>query len=119
MTEADLDNHLPLTAVAFEIMLTLADSERHGYAIMREVEERTGGQVSLHPGTLYRALARLVDNDLLQELGQRAAPELGDERRKYYSLTPLGRDVAVAEARRLAGQLETAQARNLLPDETV
>jgi len=118
MTEADLDNHLPLTAVAFEIMLTLAESDRHGYAIMREVEERTGGQVSLHPGTLYRALARLVDAGLLEESGPGSEPELGNERRKYYDLTSLGRDVAAAEARRLADQLGTAQARNLLPDES-
>ena len=118
MTEQDLGRHLPLTAVAFEIMLTLAESERHGYAIMREVEDRTAGQVSLHPGTLYRALARLVDAELLQESGQRSARELGTERRKYYALTPLGRAVAEAEARRLADQLGTAQARNLLHDKS-
>ena len=114
------DDFLPLTEVAFEILLALAEGERHGYAIMREVEERTAGRTSLHPGTLYRALGSLVDSGLIGELDERPDPAprgagAGDERRRYYRLTDLGRRVAAAEAERLQDQLSTARARRLLP----
>lgn len=109
--QGEVGRHLPLTPVAFEILLALAEGEHHGYAIMRDVEERTGGAMSLHPGTLYRALARLVDEGLLAEL---EAPEDVDERRRYYRLSVLGRRVAVAEAERLEGQLSAARSRRLL-----
>ena len=112
----DVEAYLPLTPVAFEILLALGTGERHGYAVMREVESRTGGRTSLHPGTLYRALGRLVDAGLLEELEER--PDELDERRRYYALTALGRRVAAAESRRLAGQLEAARARNLFGPET-
>ena len=88
---------LPLTSVAFEILLALSTGEAHGYAILRAVEERTGGATSLHAGTLYRALARLVETGLIEEM-EDAPAEGGDERRRYYALTPLGRSVARAEA---------------------
>ena len=113
---SDPQTHLPLTTVVFEIMLTLAEGERHGYAIMREVEQRSEGRVTLHPGTLYRALSRLVDTGLLAELDERPDPERGNERRRYYDLTSLGHAVAVAEAERLETQLDTARAR-LLPQQ--
>lgn len=110
-----IGQHLPLTPLAFEIMLALGEGEHHGYAIMRSVEERTGGSSSLHPGTLYRAIGRLVDAGLLEELDERPDPALHDDRRRaYYRLTRLGRQVAAAEAERLAGQVSAAQARNLL-----
>ena len=73
---------LPLTPVAFEILLALADGEQHGYSIMREVESRSGGSVVLHPGTLYRALARLLESGLIQELEERPDPADDDERRR-------------------------------------
>ena len=108
------DRFLPLTPVAFEILLALADGEQHGYSIMREVEGRSHGAVALHPGTLYRALARLLENGLIAELDERPDAAHDDERRRYYQLTPTGIAVARAEAERLAGQLAAARARKLL-----
>lgn len=108
------DSFLPLTPVAFEILLALADGERHGYSILQEVESRSGGAVSLHAGTLYRALARLLESDLIEELDQ--PPDRGndDERRRYYRLTARGVAVARAEVGRLEGQLAAARSRKLL-----
>ena len=110
--EPSPESFLPLTAVVFEILLALAGGELHGYEIMREVENRTGGSVVLHAGTLYRALHRLLRAELVEELEERPAED--DERRRYYALTRLGREVAVAEARRLASQVNAARARRLL-----
>ena len=111
-TAPDPHTFLPLTSVVFEILLSLADGERHGYSILREVGDRSG--TPLRPGTLYRALGRLLDGALVEELDERPDPELDDERRRYYRLTPLGHDVARAEARRLEGQVTQARARRLL-----
>ncbi len=113
MDRPRIDIHLPLTPVAFEILLALADGEQHGYRIMQEVEARSGGRVTLHAGTLYRALARLLESGLIDELDERPA-QGDDERRRYYRLTPLGIAVAKAEADRLASQLASARARRLL-----
>jgi|SRR5688572_26862363 len=107
------DSFLPLTPVAFEIMLALADGERHGYSILQEVGTRSGGTVSLHAGTLYRALARLLESELIEELGS-PDPENDDERRRYYRLTSRGIAVARAEVGRLEGQLAAARSRRLL-----
>jgi DNA-binding PadR family transcriptional regulator len=107
------ESFLPLTPVAFEILLALADGEQHGYSIMREVERRSAGSIVLHPGTLYRALARLLETGLIQELDERPA-ERDDERRRYYELTARGIAVARAEAGRLASQVDAARARRLL-----
>lgn len=106
---------LPLTPVVFEILLALAEGEQHGYAIMRDVAERTGGRIQLHAGTLYRALARLLDGGLIEELDERPAPDVDDERRRYYRLSPFGAAVARAEATRLEAQLAAARARRVLP----
>ncbi|MCC7179444.1 MAG: helix-turn-helix transcriptional regulator [Acidobacteria bacterium] len=106
------ETFLPLTPVAFDILLALADGEQHGYRILQDVNMRSGSITALHAGTLYRALARLLEQDLIQELSERPAED--DERRRYYRLTDRGIAVARAEARRLAGQLATAEARNLL-----
>ncbi|MDP1569690.1 MAG: PadR family transcriptional regulator [Vicinamibacterales bacterium] len=107
------ESFLPLTPVAFEILLTLADGDRHGYSVMQEVGQRTGGAVTLHPGTLYRALARLLETALIEELEARPS-EGDDERRRYYRLTARGRAVAEAEASRLADQVAAARARQLI-----
>jgi DNA-binding PadR family transcriptional regulator len=104
---------LPLTPVAFEVLLSLAEEERHGYHIMQAVERRTGGGITLHAGTLYRALARLVDVELIEELEERPDPAT-DERRRYYRLTAFGRQVAEAEAARLESQVRAARALHLL-----
>jgi DNA-binding PadR family transcriptional regulator len=117
------ETFLPLTPVAFEILLALADGERHGYSILQEVEFRSGGAVSLHAGTLYRALARLLESDLIEELSEsplrlaalaQGRPTKEDERRRYYRLTARGIAVARAEASRLEGQVAAARARRLL-----
>src|SRR5919106_5679072 len=108
------DAFLPLTPVAFEILIALADGEQHGYSIMREVERRSSGAVTLHPGTLYRALARLLESGLIEELDERPDPEHDDQRRRYYQLTSKGIAVARAEAERLASQLAAARSRKLL-----
>lgn len=107
------ESFLPLTPVAFEIMLALADGERHGYSILQEVEFRSGGAVSLHAGTLYRALARLLESDLIEELDS-PDPKNDDERRRYYRLTSRGVAVARSEMGRLEGQLAAARTRKLL-----
>jgi DNA-binding PadR family transcriptional regulator len=104
------DHFLPLTPVAFEILLALAEGEQHGYRIMQDVNARAGGAVTLHAGTLYRALARLLEQELIEELDERPTGR-DDERRRYYRLTARGRAVAVAEATRLSQQLATARAR--------
>ena len=106
------ETFLPLTPVAFEILLALADGERHGYSILQEVESRSGGAVSLHAGTLYRALARLLESELIEELD--APDSNSDERRRYYRLTSRGIAVARAEVGRLEGQLAAARTRRLL-----
>jgi DNA-binding PadR family transcriptional regulator len=104
---------LPLTPVAFEILLALADGEQHGYRIMQRVSARSRGAVTLHPGTLYRALARLLESELIEELDQRPDPEADDARRRYYRLTAPGIAVARAEAERLESQVQAARAGKL------
>jgi DNA-binding PadR family transcriptional regulator len=106
---------LPLTPNFFEILLTLAQGEAHGYAIMRQVEERTRGAVRLLPGTMYRAFYRLEELGLIEEAEARPDPHLDDERRRYYRLTQLGREVAAAEAQRLAEAVRTARRSRLIP----
>src|SRR3954471_137515 len=102
---------MTLRPVEFQILLALAGEERHGYAIMQEVDRSSGGDVSLEAGTLYRALHRMLRNDWVAESGRRPAADVDDERRRYYRLTPLGRRVASAEAERLgrAGAAPPAQ----------
>ena len=99
----------------FQILLALADKERHGYHIMREVEERTSGNVKLGPGTLYGSIKRMIGDGLLEELDERPAPDLDDERRRYYRLTDFGFRVASAEAQRLEQLVRSARAKKLLP----
>ncbi len=108
------DSHLPLRPVEFEILLTLAAGERHGYAIIQETEARSGGLLRLETGTLYRALQRLVQAALVTPVERRAPDESSDERRRYYALTPLGREVAAAEALRMARLVSVAQAAQLI-----
>jgi DNA-binding PadR family transcriptional regulator len=111
----DPESFLPLTPSVFEILLALSESDLHGYAIMQAVERRSGGAVKLLPGTLYRALDRLLDSGLLKER-QRSAAAL-DPRRRNYHLTPLGRRVLVAEAKRLDGQVRAARRLDILEAE--
>ena len=101
MSEADLQNFIPLKTQWFHIMLTLASGEQHGYGIMQEVLDRTTGKVRLWPATLYGSLKRLIEANLIEESTERPAPELDDARRRYYRLTALGRAVLDAECDRL------------------
>jgi DNA-binding PadR family transcriptional regulator len=105
-----------LSEAVFQVLLALADRARHGYGIMQEVEQRTDGRVRLGPGTVYGAIKRLRSQGLVEETGT-AAGSRDDERRRYYRLTESGRDVAVAEARRLERLLEAARQKDLLPRE--
>jgi DNA-binding PadR family transcriptional regulator len=114
---ADVSAYLPLSSQAFEVLLTLTGGDQHGYRIMRDVTERSGGALTLHAGTLYRTLARLLEQGLIEELDERPAADADDERRRYYRLTAFGLDVARAEARRLAIQVDLARARRLLEGE--
>ncbi len=109
--------HLPLTSATFHILLALADGERHGYAIMREVADRTEGAVRLGPGTLYGSLKRLLQAGLVEEGAERADPEAAEERRRYYRLTPYGLAVVRAEAQRLEAMVRAARRQRLIGPE--
>ena len=106
---------LPLTPVALNILLALADGERHGYGIMLEVRERTGGRVRLGPGTLYGAIKRLKEGGLISEAGQRPDPAADDERRCYYRLTGFGGEVLAAEVARLDDLVRAARRKGAFP----
>lgn len=108
------ESFLPLPAASFQILLALVDEERHGYAIMKEVAERSDDAVRLGPGTLYGTLKRLLEAGLVEEGGERADPEAGDERRRYYRLTKRGLAVARAEARRMEGMVRAARRKKLI-----
>ena len=105
---------LPLTPAVFHILLALADAERHGYGIIKEVEGRTDGRFRLGPGTLYGSIKRMLEERMIEESDERPDPEADDERRRYYRLTDFGRSVASAEARRLAQLVTAARAKRLL-----
>jgi DNA-binding PadR family transcriptional regulator len=115
-TAHDVEALLPLTPAVFQILLALSDGERHGYGIMREVAERTHGTLRMGPGTLYGSIKRMLADDLIEEAGERPDPVLDDQRRRYYRLTPFGRQVAEAEARRLVALVRDARAKRLLPE---
>ncbi len=105
---------MSLRPVEFHILLSLAGDERHGYAILQEIERFTAGELRLEPGTLYRALHRMLKDGWVAESGRRPAARDDDERRRYYRLTPLGRRTAAAEADRLARLVTLARAHRLL-----
>jgi DNA-binding PadR family transcriptional regulator len=106
---------LPLPAATFHILLAVSDEDRHGYAIIQDVAARTGGELKLSAGTLYRSIQRMLEQGLIVERRERPAPELDDERRRYYRITSFGRAVANAEASRLAQLLKLARARGFAP----
>jgi DNA-binding PadR family transcriptional regulator len=107
----DADSYLPLTPAMFQVLVALADGDKHGYAVIKEVRRRTNDKVQLGAGTLYAIVKRLLEGGLILECDERPDPSLDDERRRYYRLTPDGRAVAQAEARRLEEVLEQAKAK--------
>jgi DNA-binding PadR family transcriptional regulator len=113
-TQTNVDALLPLPAATFHILLALAKEDRHGYAVIQDVEQRTGGEIRLSAGTLYRSIQRMLEQGLLRETRDRPAPELDDERRRYYRITPFGEAVARAEARRMAELVKMARAQGLV-----
>ncbi|HKQ61734.1 MAG TPA: PadR family transcriptional regulator [Candidatus Polarisedimenticolaceae bacterium] len=110
------DALLPLPPATFHILLALADEPRHGYAIMQDVAERTGGELRLGAGTLYRSIQRMLEQGVIVEARRRPAPELDDERRRYYQITRFGSSVARAETRRLAQLVKLARASGFAPE---
>ena len=117
-TPEHVDALLPLPPVTFHILMALADGDRHGYAIIQDVEARTDRELRLGAGTLYRSIHRMLEQGLIVESSRRPARALDDERRRYYRLTPFGTAVARAETRRLAQLLRLARARGLTPEAT-
>ena len=110
----DPDALLPLQAATFHILMALTDEDRHGYAIIQDVAARTGGALKLSAGTLYRSIQRMLEQGLIIETQERPDPELDDERRRYYRITPFGRQVGHAEARRLSELVKLARARGFV-----
>lgn len=106
---------LPLPPAAFHILMAVADEDRHGYAIIQDVAARTGGELKLSAGTLYRSIQRMLEQGLLVEAQERPAPELDDERRRYYRITAFGAATARAEVKRLNQLVKLARARGFAP----
>src|SRR5882762_8980772 len=104
----------PLPSAAFQILLSLADEDLHGYGIMRQVADQTDGRMRLGPGTLYSSIQTLLEERLIEELDLREDRKLGQERRRYYRLTSAGRKLARCEAERLADLLRVARAKKIL-----
>jgi DNA-binding PadR family transcriptional regulator len=111
----EIDSLLPLPPATFHILLAVAGEDRHGYAIIQDVAVRTGGELKLSAGTLYRSIQRMLEQGLIVETRERPAPEDDDERRRYYRITALGTAVAKAEARRLTQLVRMARAKGFAP----
>src|ERR1700729_2396105 len=114
MTESSVERFVPLKAQWFQILLSLAGEEQHGYGIMQEVLQRTGGKVRLWPATLYGSIKRLIEAGLIEESDERPAPELDDARRRYYRLTVLGKSVLDAECERLQELVHTIRVKQAM-----
>jgi DNA-binding PadR family transcriptional regulator len=105
----DVHSLLPLPPITFHILLALAEEDLHGYAIIQNIAARTGGELKIGAGTLYRSIQRMLDQGLVVETRERPAPADDDERRRYYRITEFGSHVARAEARRLAQLVKFAR----------
>ena len=110
----DPESFLPLSPAVFNILLALADGEKHGYGIMLEVETNTAGQVNMGPGTLYGSIKRMLKASLIEESDERPDPEMDDQRRRYYRLTGMGSRVLRAESQRLVDQVAVLQMKGVL-----
>ena len=118
MNRREPDQLLPLRPVVFQVLLSLVEGERHGYAIVQDIAERSAARLQIEPGNLYRTLRFMLDEDLIEESERRPAAEQDDERRRYYRITRFGERVASAEAARLAELVAEARARKLLKGRT-
>ena len=116
MAQTDASSFLPLRADVFTILLVLLDGDCHGYGMIKAAEERQGRKGQLQPGALYRLLRQLLEEELIEEVPAGEAPPDGDERRRYYRITPFGRQVAAAEARRMAELVELSARHRLLEE---
>jgi len=112
----EIDALLPLPPATLHILMALADEDRHGYAIIQDIAFRTGGELQMSAGTLYRSIQRMQEQGLIVETRERPAPENDDERRRYYRITPFGLAVARAETGRLTQMLKLARARGIAPE---
>jgi len=115
MPENSSNSVQPLTPAVFHILLALADGEKHGYAIMKDVEFQTDGRVKMGPGTLYGSIKRMLAAGLIQETGERPDSDLDDERRRYYRLSGVGQEMARAESLRLEQAVGAARQKHVLP----
>jgi DNA-binding PadR family transcriptional regulator len=113
--QIDPESLLPLRPSVFHILLALSDGDLHGYGIMQEVADHTGGQIKLGPGTLYGAIKRLLNDGLIVEADERPDPELDDERRRYYRMSDFGQKVLRAEVQRISKMVSVAQRKRLIP----
>ncbi len=104
----------PLTPAVYHILLALSDGEKHGYAIMKDVEAQTGGRVKMGPGTLYGSVKRMIAANLIEEAAERPDSELDNERRRYYRLSGLGRRVVAAETQRLMQAVRVARQKHVI-----
>lgn len=111
----DPDALLPLPAATLHILMALTEEDRHGYAIIQDVAARTGGELKLSAGTLYRSIQRMLEQGLIRESRERPGPEFDDERRRYYRITDFGRRVGNAEAARLSQLVKLARSRGFAP----
>ena len=112
----EVSDLLPLPSATFHILMALAEEDRHGYAIIQDVARRTGGELRLSAGTLYRSIQRMLEQGLVVETRDRPSPELDDERRRYYRITPFGSKVAKAEVTRLAKLVRLARSQGFVPE---
>ena len=111
---ADAQSFLPLNPREFLLLFALVDGDLHGYGLVKAVEQQTDGQVRMDPANLYRCIKRLMRDELVQHVGKRTSADSNDERRRYYGITPLGKEVVKAEAERLDKMAAAARARNLI-----
>ena len=114
--QMDPQSLIPLNPRDYLILFTLVSEDRHGYGIVKRVEADSGGQVSLDPANLYRAIKRLIRTGLVEEADERPAPESGGQRRRYYAITDFGREVVALEAARLARLADAARVEKLIPE---
>ncbi len=115
-SQSDIAALIPLPPATFHILMAVAQDDRHGYGIIQDVAARTNGEIKLSAGTLYRSIQRMLEQGLLVETDDRPAPELDDERRRYYRISTFGTAVARAEIRRMAKLVRMARTQGLLPE---